>query len=191
MAKKILPISSVLLAILFCFFLFPPKEKNTQFVEDVFIPQTQSEIGAPARITIPSIGVDAPIESMGSAEDGSIGVPEGPHTVAWYNLGPKPGEMGSAVITGHYGTWKNGEGSVFDNLYKLKKGDEVIISDSQAKKIKFIVQETKIYGYKDSVPELLNKTDGMYLNLVTCNGQWLPDLKTFTRRLIVFTKLSD
>jgi sortase (surface protein transpeptidase) len=32
-----------------------------------------------------------------------VGVPVDQRNVAWFNLGPLPGENGSAVISGHYG----------------------------------------------------------------------------------------
>ena len=48
-----------------------------------------------------------------------MGTPKNPENAAWYELGPRPGEEGSAVIDGHYGTWKNGKTSAFDRLREL------------------------------------------------------------------------
>jgi len=47
-------------------------------------------------------------------------VPKGLNNIGWFNLGPRPGENGNAVIDGHYGVWKNGKGAVFNNLHKLR-----------------------------------------------------------------------
>jgi hypothetical protein len=80
--------------------------------------QEQASPGLPVRLKIPSINVDAPIEYVGLTSDGAMDVPKGHVKVAWFNLGPSPGEIGSSVIAGHYG-WKNNIPAVFDNLHKL------------------------------------------------------------------------
>ena len=84
--------------------------------------QTDSKL--PVRLIIPSIGINASIESVGITPTGAMGTPKGPDTVAWYGLGPRPGEMGSAVIDGHSG-WKDNVPAVFDNLYLLRAGDKI------------------------------------------------------------------
>jgi sortase (surface protein transpeptidase) len=52
--------------------------------------------------------------------------PKGPNDVVLFDPGPNPGEEGSVVIAGHYG-WKNGIPAAFDNLNKLKEGDNIYI----------------------------------------------------------------
>lgn len=47
------------------------------------------------------IHVDTAIHPVELTPDGSMGVPELPQDVAWYLLGPHPGEEGSAIIAGH------------------------------------------------------------------------------------------
>lgn len=150
-------------------------------------PASDFKIGMPVRLLIPSIGVDAPIISIGTASDGSIGVPSGPYETAWFNASPRPGEKGSSIITGHFGRWRSGAESVFDNLNKLKPGDKIYVRDENGNLISFTIQETQVYKSSDSVPEIF-EANGYYLNLITCNGTWLPDKKTFTNRLIVFSK---
>jgi len=67
---------------------------------------------------IPSINIDAAIEYVGLTSNGAMAVPKGPNDVGWFELGPRPGDIGSAVIAGHDG-WKDGIPAVFDNLSKL------------------------------------------------------------------------
>ena len=33
----------------------------------------------------------------------------------------------------------------------------------------------------------LNRNDGNHLNLITCDGEWNEDQKTFSKRLVVFS----
>ena len=51
-------------------------------------------------------------------------------SAAWYDLGPRPGDSGSAVIDGHFGL-HNGIPVVFDNLYKLRTGDKIYVTDDK------------------------------------------------------------
>ena len=125
---------------------------------------------------------------MGLDANGVLKTPVGPHTVAWYNQGPKPGQKGSAVISGHYGPWRSGEGSVFDELNTLTKGDKVQVRDDKGNTISFTVIDMRTYDADDHPAEVFNRNDGAYLNLITCSGTWLQTQETYTQRLVVFTK---
>ena len=99
----------------------------------------------PVRIIIPKIKLNAVIESVGLTKAGAVGVPKIPANTAWYNLSPRPGEKGSSIITGHYGRWKNGQGSVFDNLNKLKVGDKIQVKNQKGTITKFVVKKIQKY----------------------------------------------
>lgn len=150
--------------------------------------KAKEEHGVPTRLIIPAINVNAKVQYVSLAKDGSVGIPQGPSDVAWYTLGPTPGEKGSAIITGHYGPWITGAHSVFDNLGNLKVGDTVYVENTKGEKIGFKVIDKKKYGKNEKAEEVFNKNDGVYLNLITCNGEWLKDQKTYTDRLVIFTK---
>ena len=153
--------------------------------------QTAKKIpsGLPQRLVIPAINVDAGIQPIGVTQTGEMGVPSNTKDVAWYKLGPKPGENGSAVISGHYDE-KNGEAGVFANLYKLKKGDRLYIEDAKGTQTIFAVREKRTYdpGYADDV---FNQKDGVHLNLITCDGLWDKAKNSYSKRLVVFTDTID
>lgn len=114
-------------------------------------------------------------------------VPKGPNDVAWFNLGPRPGEIGSAVISGHYG-WKNNIPAVFDNLHKLRKGDKVYVEDKNGATITFVVRELRTYDQNEDASDVFGSSDGKaHLNLVTCTGTWNKAQKSYSKRLVVFT----
>lgn len=139
------------------------------------------------RLKIPVIGVDSAVIPVGLTSDGAMGVPKGPAEVAWFNLGPRPGENGSAVIAGHYG-WENNIPAAFDNLHKLHKGDKISIGDENGVVTTFVVRETRIYGKDEIAPEVFSSSDGKaHLNLITCAGVWNKAEKTRSERLVVFT----
>ena len=149
--------------------------------------QSQSGPGLPVRLRIPKIKVDANFENVGLTAQGAVDVPKDFTNVAWYNLSSIPGEKGSAVITGHYGR-KNGRSSVFDNLHKLRVGDELSVEDEKGKSISFKVREIRRYTQDSSALDVFNQKDeGSHLNLITCEGTWEKELKSYSSRLVIFT----
>jgi len=149
--------------------------------------QNQSGPGLPVRLIIPKIKVDAKFETVGLTAQGAVDVPKNFTNVAWYNLSPIPGEKGSAIITGHYGL-KNGRSSVFDNLHKLRVGDKLSVEDDKGNSISFIVREIRRYDQNSSALAVFSHMDeGAHLNLITCEGTWNKDLKSYSSRLVIFT----
>lgn len=143
----------------------------------------------PIRIVISKINVDAKIEGVGITKKGEMGIPSKISDVAWYNLGTFPGMPGSAVIAGHL----NGIGAksgVFRDISKLKKGDLVEVIDKSGKKIRFKVISLKLYDYDAATTEVFSSDDlKARLNLITCAGDWVKDIKLYNKRLVVFTEL--
>lgn len=145
-------------------------------------------LGSPVRLSIPAINVNAEIEHVDVNTVGEMEVPNNTVDVGWFKLGPRPGDKGSAVISGHL-DGKNGEAGVFINLYKLKKGDKVYIKDDKEKITTFIVRESRTYnpGYAE---EVFSSNDSAHLNLVTCDGVWDGVRKSYSKRLVVFADLT-
>lgn len=161
-------------------------DQPAEYIDNAALPK-QTSLGIPIHLRIPKISVDAKIDSVGITSDGAVGAPKGPANVTWYNLGPRPGDKGSAVITGHYGKWKNGEGSVFDDLSKLSHGDKIYVEDEKGTTISFVVRELRTYDQNENVPEVFSSGDGKaHLNIITCEGVWIEAQQTYSNRLIVF-----
>ncbi len=138
-------------------------------------------------LKIPKINVDAPVEDVGLTPQGAMDIPKGPNDVVWFNLGPRPGDVGSAVIAGHYG-WKNEIPAVFDNLHKLEKGDRIYIKDEKGITMTFVVRELRTYGEDEDASLVFDSSDGgAHLNLITCQGVWNKNKKSYSNRLVVFT----
>lgn len=143
--------------------------------------------GIPVRLKIPIIAVDAAIRFVGLAADGYMEAPEGGKDVGWYKTGSRPGNNGTAVIDGHYGQWKNGDGSVFDNLNRLKKGDNIYVEDDHGVTATFVVRELKLYKRSEKDSTVFNYlSDGKaYLSLITCQGSKVQG--SYPDRLVVFS----
>ena len=142
----------------------------------------------PAKLTIGDIGVLTDVIPTGLTSDGKMDISDDAESVAWYQLGVKPGEVGSAVIAGHYG-WKNGVPSVFNDLNKLKVGDKIGITKNDGMMELFVVSRTAIYTPDQDATEVFtSKDDKAHLNLITCQGDWNRGQATYSERLVVFTE---
>ena len=145
------------------------------------------EVGLPVRLKIPKIKVNSIFEQVSLTSDGAVGSPKGPAEIGWFDGSPKPGEIGSSVIDGHSG-WKNNIPAVFDNLYKLKKGDKIYVEDDNGNTITFIVREIRKYNPNAIAPDVFSRNDNKsHLNLITCTGIWNKIKKSRSERLVVFT----
>lgn len=142
--------------------------------------------GLPVRLKVPTIKVDAPVEYMGLTKQGDMDIPSSPDNAGWYRSGPRPGEIGSAVIDGHFG-YKNRIPAIFDNLHKLLPGDIIYVDDDKGETHTFVVRESKVFNPGDDATEVFRSSDGKaHLNLITCQGVWNSAQKEYSKRLVVF-----
>jgi sortase (surface protein transpeptidase) len=142
----------------------------------------------PVRIIIPKIGVASSLDRLGQAPDGTVEVPTRWGVAGWYELGPRPGELGSAVILGHVDS-KRGP-AVFFQLRELRRGDEIKVTRADRSSARFVVERTAQYD-KQRFP-----TDDVYyptltpaLRLVTCGGQFDDSTGHYRSNIIVFATL--
>lgn len=153
---------------------------------------TTQTVASPTRIRIPGIGVDAPIENITVLPSGELATPtQNPWDGAgWFNAGTRPGEVGSAVIDGHVDR-PGGGPAVFWNLRDLHAGDPIVIVDAQGRSIHFAVQRVVSYRPQEiPLQEIFQNKQGVYLNLITCAGVWIPAEHQTSLRLVVYAALS-
>lgn len=144
-------------------------------------------VSQPVRLQVASISVNALITPVGMNATGNMDIDENPTQLAWYKLGPKPGEEGSAVIAGHYG-WKDSVPSVFNDLNKLAVGDKISTYGEDGVAKTFKVTRTALYMPDQDATDVFRSDDGKaHLNLVTCQGSWNNSARTYSERLVVFS----
>src|SRR3989338_5323252 len=143
----------------------------------------------PARLVIPALHVDASVQKVGVKADGNMATPSNFSDVAWYKHGTVPGQLGSAVISGHVDNGLALAG-VFKHLPEIQIGDDVYVEQQDGNRLHFVVEAIEGYPYKDAPAEkIFAHNDAARLNLVTCEGVWVKSEKTYDRRLVVYTKL--
>ena len=147
----------------------------------------QANLTLLTRLKIPKINIDSAIESVGLTTNGEMDAPKDPINVGWFNLGARPGDIGSAVIAGHYGVWKNGAGPAFNDLHKLREEDQLYVEDDNGETTTFVVQGSQTYDPNADASGVFTSNDGKaHLNLITCEGEWDEVSKNYSKRLIVF-----
>lgn len=144
----------------------------------------ETPVGLPKTLRIPAIGVETTFEYVGLTAEGAMDVPKDPNKAAWYQLGPRPGERGNAVIAGHV-DW-GGKLAVFWGLKDLKPGDLVEVVAADDKKYEYAVQWLRwVDARSASAEEAFRQTDLGEITLITCGGQFDRSTRQYLSRLVV------
>ncbi len=190
--KKVLSLVLISLIVIFAGIkiggIFRDKRNDNTQIKNTAVSVTPF-LSEPSRIVIPKINVDANIESVGLDNKNAMDVPKKVEDTAWYNLGKKPGEVGNAVIDGHYDT-QTGAPAVFYYLSKLSKGDEIIIYAKDGSKKIFKVTEGKFYPYNTfPIQYVFGPTNRKRLELITCGGVWDKTSRNYSERFVVSSEM--
>jgi sortase A len=170
----------------------------TPFVSSIPLPRdipisenVNSDLELPQNLLIPKISLVAPIVESGKTESGNMYVPPDDKTIGWWKFGVKPGEIGSAVLAGHFRV-NSGAPGVFYNLDQITVGDEIDIIKTGGEVLKFSVIRREVYPV-DLFPltDFFNSNDAKKLNLITCSGKYLRDKKDYSHRLAIYAVLID
>jgi sortase (surface protein transpeptidase) len=147
--------------------------------------RAHGETAAPVRLRIPAIDVDTGLEELGRAPDQSIEVPRQPSSAGWWAGGPRPGQVGPAVILGHVDS-KTGP-AVFFRLGELKAGVEILVERADGTTARFLVTSLERY-HKSEFPSALvyYPTVEPELRLVTCGGPFDSSTGHYRDNLVVF-----
>ncbi|GAA3121285.1 hypothetical protein GCM10010466_10270 [Planomonospora alba] len=145
----------------------------------------------PRRISIPKIGVLAPLMSLGIDAKQKIQTPPMSKLghAGWYKHGPVPGQQGPSVVLGHVNG--NGKAGVFLRLKELVRGDKIRISRSDGYVAEFTVDGVEQTS-KTSFPSkrVYGNTGEAALRLITCGGVLNQKTGHYTDNIIVYATLS-
>jgi hypothetical protein len=143
----------------------------------------------PVRLSIPAIGVSAPVERVGVLPGGALGVPDGWTEVGWFSGGPAPGQPGDAIIDGHLDSYT--APAVFWNLDRLRPGDAVVVTTAGGHILRFSVSARADEPADAPLGQLLSRTGAPRLALITCAGSWIQSEHMYSERLVVTAALEN
>ncbi|WP_116051267.1 class F sortase [Amycolatopsis palatopharyngis] len=143
----------------------------------------------PTAISIPTIGVQSSMITLGQNPDGTMEVPQpGPDydKTGWYKHSPTPGELGPSVIAGHVDSAEKGP-SVFFRLGAMQAGDQVSVTRADGTVAEFTVDRVEQYE-KDQFPTLdvYGNTDTAQLRLITCGGEFDDQTDNYLDNIVVY-----
>jgi sortase (surface protein transpeptidase) len=146
--------------------------------------------GAPVRVRIGHLDVDAPIVPLDLRDDGTIEVPPDHSEVGWYRHGARPGAPGPTVLGAHV-DWAGVPG-VFRDLAELPIGARIEVADEHGRWTSYEVGAAEVHR-KDAFPTfaVYGTTSEDTLRLVTCTGPFDPDLRSHRDNLVVFATAVD
>ncbi len=140
--------------------------------------------GAPQRVRISSIDVDAPMTALGLNADGTLEVP--PYELAgWYKGRPKPGDTGGAVIAAHVDSLTGP--AVFYRLTSLAPGDVVSVDYDDGTSVDFAVGSVQSFPKSEFPTEAVyGPTGGPELRLITCGGSFDRQSRSYLDNVVVW-----
>jgi sortase (surface protein transpeptidase) len=146
--------------------------------------RTHQSVPPPVRVRIPAAGVDAVVERLGRAADGTMALPRRPENAGWYAEGPRPGQPGPAVVIGHV-DWDGP--AVFFRLDELRAGDAVYVDRADDSTARFRVTRT-VQVPKSRFPtgQVFAPTLQSSLRLVTCGGSFDRATGNYRDNVIVY-----
>jgi hypothetical protein len=144
-------------------------------------------VAAPVSLTIPLIGVQTKLITLGLAPDGELEVPTlaMASVAGWYTGSPRPGAIGSAIIVGHIDTVSGP--AVFDRLNTLTRGDKIYVKRADGTLVEFRVTSVQTY-LKDHFPteEVYGPVPDPELRLITCGGAWDAAIHHYLSNIVVY-----
>ncbi len=144
----------------------------------------------PVKVAIASLGLDAPVISVGLQPNRSMEIP-GAREAGWYKHGALPGAVtGSAVLAGHVD--HAGSPGVFLKLRTLNIGAEVVVTDDLGQMHRYVVSERFQVSKKDLPIAELFRTDGPpVLTLITCGGVFRKSNRSYSDNIVLRATLSS
>lgn len=161
-------------------------EVTKEQVEEYTVPATH-----PRYISIPKLGISkVRVQKVGLTANNLVDVPKNIHDTAWFDKSVTPGSgYGAVFIDGHNGgITKDG---VFAKLGTLTSGDMITIERGDGEKYTYEVRENKSMtldeandsGMKNMMKSIDENSEG--LSLITCDGNWVPRIQQFDRRIML------
>jgi len=142
-------------------------------------------VAAPVSLTIPLIGVQTQLITLGLTSTGALQVPSTTSVAGWYTGSPRPGAIGPAIIVGHIDSF-TGPG-VFYRLSELKAGDRVYVKRADGTLVEFRVTSVQTY-LKDQFPteDVYGPVPDPELRLITCGGAFDAATGHYLSNIVVY-----
>ncbi|AEE47474.1 peptidase C60 sortase A and B [Cellulomonas fimi ATCC 484] len=141
---------------------------------------------APVRVTVPSVGVDLPVEPVGVDADGTMALPASADVAGWYQFGPAPASpAGSTLVAAHVDARSTGVGP-FSRLRDVAVGAQVDVVQADGTTTAYRVLDVVRIAKEEAPVDTWFDRDGpRRLVLVTCGGAFRRDVGHYADNVVV------
>jgi hypothetical protein len=139
----------------------------------------------PVGLQIDTIDVSRyPVRDIGLEDDGQLEIPDETE-IGWYKYGATAGHPGATVLAAHV-NWRGSNGP-FSQLGTVEPGDQIEVALDDGTTRNYLVTERTMYG-KLMLPKerIWRNTGPEELVLITCGGDFNPEIRRFKSNIVVY-----
>ncbi len=130
------------------------------------------QTGIPVSVSIPSLGINAPIvptTTSGTGANKQLLIPANIHTVGWWDNSSPPGTAGTTLLAGHVDWYGQGPGALY-HLVSIQAGSQIQLKTSTGAVSNWIAGPAKLESKSYVASTHWTSTGAPTLVLVTCGG---------------------
>ena len=160
----------------------PPDTKPAALETTSTAPEPRPE---PVGLQIDTIDVSSyPVRDIGLEDDGQLEIPDETE-IGWYKYGATAGHPGATVLAAHV-NWRGSQGP-FSQLGTVEPGDQIEVALDDGTTRNYEVTERTMYG-KLMLPRerIWRNTGPEELVLITCGGEFNPEIRSFKSNIVVY-----
>jgi sortase (surface protein transpeptidase) len=162
-----------------------PETSSTEPAPSSTAPAPVEPKAQPVGLQIDSIDVSRfPVRDIGLEDDGQLEIPDETE-IGWYKYGATAGHPGATVLAAHV-NWKGSQGP-FSQLGTVEPGDQIEVALDDGTTRNYVVTERTMYG-KLMLPRerIWRSTGPEELVLITCGGEFNPEIRSFKSNIVVY-----
>jgi LPXTG-site transpeptidase (sortase) family protein len=149
------------------------------------VPEAVAPRPRPVGLQMQSIDVARfPVRAVGLEPDGQMEIPDETE-IGWYQYGATAGQPGATVLAAHV-SWNRTKGP-FARLGRVEPGEQIEVTLDDGSVRRYEVTERAVYGKLELPRERLWRTTGdETLVLITCGGDYNPDIRRYRENIVVY-----
>jgi LPXTG-site transpeptidase (sortase) family protein len=149
------------------------------------VPEVVAPRPRPVGLQMQSIDVARfPVRAVGLEPDGQMEIPDETE-IGWYQYGATAGQPGATVLAAHV-SWNRTSGP-FAQLGRVEPGEQIEVALDDGTVRRYEVTERAVYGKLELPRERLWRTTGdETLVLITCGGDYNPDIRRYRENIVVY-----
>ena len=125
-----------------------------------------------------------PVRAIGLEPDGQLEIPDETE-IGWYRYGATAGQPGATVLAAHV-SWNRTAGP-FARLGTVEPGARIAVTLDDGSMRRYEVVERAIYGKLELPRERLWRNTGPEeLVLITCGGDYNPEIRRYRQNIVVY-----